>query len=155
MNIVIIDDERTFETSPDDNVTYLRTEQEALAYFAKWWTQFLSGGYDCQIDELWFDHDLGDGGEALSVAKFLWALSGTLEGLNMPIEAIFVHSQNPVGAERILDYCEAITLRARRVPLPTLVPSEAQRIRYICSGCKRPDNDHRFAPCDGAEWEAE
>lgn len=27
------------------------------------------------------------------------------------------------------------------------------RVTYVCTGCQKPDTDHRFEACDGARWE--
>lgn len=97
--IVIVDDERTFDT--DLPVVYLRSADEALLWFARWITDYYSAvsGAESRITEVWFDHDLGDGDDALVVAKFLAAVDWAQEG----IDVVFVHSQNPVGASNIVD----------------------------------------------------
>lgn len=98
MNIVVIDDERTFVYAGE--VTYLRSSAEALDWIARWYTDCRLGVEDPTIDELWLDHDLGGEDTIVPVAKFLKALS--LEG-PLPIERIYVHSQNPVGGDNVMD----------------------------------------------------
>jgi hypothetical protein len=123
--VVVIDDERTFDT--DDEIIYLRTVDGAISWLAQWWmTNKMRPrrAGERRIDELWFDHDLGESGEAIVVARFLWALeSAAVEGL--PIEAIYVHSQNPVGAENILSMVKGCAVVSMRSPLPELMPSDS------------------------------
>lgn len=111
--IVVVDDERTFAGHVD---VYLRTEDEALAWFARW----LSNPYSDPITELWLDHDLGDGGTVQPVADFLeWVVMAT--GTDHPeIGQVRVHSQNPVGADRLVSTSMAFCSDVRRVHLPVL-----------------------------------
>lgn len=123
--IVVIDDERTFDT--DEEVIYLRTADEALAWFAKWWTTNENRPAFCdprKIDQLWFDHDLGPGGDATVVANFLATLNRrglapVGEGL-LPISTIYIHSQNPVGSQNlwcILSGCASVVTNCGLPPL--------------------------------------
>lgn len=120
MNIVVIDDERTFKH--DGEVTYLRSSAAALDWFARWYTAVWFSPEDQLIDELWLDHDLGGDDTIVSVGKFLKALS--LKH-TLPIRRIYVHSQNPVGGSDVVDIVRSVGLHpARRVPLPTLLDTE-------------------------------
>jgi hypothetical protein len=119
-NIIVLDDERTFDT---DSVTkYLRTATEGLAYFAELFTKNSTIPYGVVPDvihELWLDHDLGEGGgEATTVVNFISALSRT--NSRIYIQSIFVHSQNPVGAANLMASCQGLAPTVRRVPLPDL-----------------------------------
>lgn len=117
--VVVIDDERTFDT--DEPIVYLRTADEALAYLAAWWTMNLRAPMDCElwIDALYLDHDLGPGQDAGVVADFLSCLREI--GPELPILEVFVHTQNPVGAKNLLATCANIGQSVTRIPLPNLI----------------------------------
>lgn len=118
-----------------DHVVYLRTVDQALAWFAKWWTENENRPLMASprtIDELWFDHDLGDSGEAIVVARFLSALNRAgVDGMNvnmmLAIDSINVHSQNPIGAENLLRELAGCAGVVTRQGLPKLLESEAER----------------------------
>ena len=122
--IIVIDDERTFKSHED--ILYLRTPKDALAYLADWWTVNMNrpmGAPPKWIDALWLDHDLGSEGgdtqDVIPVVSFLYQLSRMGE---LPIRDIFVHSQNSVGASNLMNFAEEIASGcARRMPLPALV----------------------------------
>ena len=114
--IIVVDDERTFKS--DDEIIYFRTQDEALSGIVKIWTKWYMS-YGSPIDELWLDHDLGpDSGDAAEIAEFLkafdnaWNLSGFIKN-------IYVHSQNPVGADNLMGLLDIFN--PTRVPLPELV----------------------------------
>lgn len=104
--IVVVDDERTFDV--DLPVTYLRTEDEALAWFARWWLKHETTWHYEEsppaIGQLWLDHDLGDGQDVMVVVRFLRQLSATSR-YGLPITHTLVHTQNPVGGQNIVDLC--------------------------------------------------
>lgn len=119
MVTVVIDDERTFDTNID--VIYLRSSDEALAWLAKWWLRNVSrpmGVEEDFIQELWFDHDLGDGDDASVVAKFLYELKN--RGDLPMIKTIMVHSQNPVGARNLADLLYGCARHVQTSALPKL-----------------------------------
>lgn len=122
--IVVIDDERTFARDPllDSEFVYLRTSQDAMAWFAKVYTQWHFAPVAPEINQIWFDHDLGEESQedAIWVARFVSALaSGTLAGRQMfDNTEIYVHSQNAVGASNIADVLKYMA--AKVVPLPAL-----------------------------------
>jgi len=119
MVTVVIDDERTFDT--DIDVIYLRSSDEALAWLAKWWLRNISrpmGAEEEGLQELWFDHDLGEGDDASVIAKFLMELN--LRGELPMIKSIKVHSQNPVGARNLADLLHGCALYVRTSSLPNL-----------------------------------
>lgn len=123
MNVVIIDDERTFANGGNGlDLTHLRTSNEALAFLARVWTaQSLApvGAYihENTISELWLDHDLGDGDDIMIVVRFLRELARFSE---LPIQRIYVHTQNPVGAENIISELRDIGIPVQRCGLPGL-----------------------------------
>jgi hypothetical protein len=83
-DIVVIDDERTFQGNVD---IYLRSSDEALLWLAKVAVnQYYN--YGEPVQELWLDHDLGNGDDICIVVDFLMLL-------DFQIEKIWVHSQNP------------------------------------------------------------
>jgi len=109
--IVVIDDERTFNT--DDNIVYLRTENEALAFLARTYCE-ASLRYGPAI-ELYLDHDLGENQDIRIVVDFLVCLGG------VPwVSDVWVHSQNPT-TEWIVQVLRKAGYKAHRIPLPTLV----------------------------------
>lgn len=102
--VIVLDDERTFQS--DEPVVYLRTANEALAWFAAWWTKDRRSSVYAPIvwvDELWLDHDLGEGEDATIVVDFLYSLNehGGDRVDPLPIRKVIVHSQNPVGARNL------------------------------------------------------
>lgn len=118
--IVVVDDERTFDT--DEEIIYLRTVDEAISWIAQWWTTNQNRPYMASarwIDELWFDHDLGESGDAITVANFIRALS-EVNGDVFPIHTINVHSQNPVGADNIVSATAGCAELINRTGLPRL-----------------------------------
>jgi hypothetical protein len=116
--IVVIDDERTFDS--DEEIIYLRSADEALAWLAKWLVRDfnrLIGVPEEKISQLWLDHDLGDGDDIGIVVDFLLVIHP-----NFPrIESIMVHSQNPVGASRVVEDAEMLCKNVIRTGLPKLV----------------------------------
>lgn len=114
-NIVVVDDERTFyhrhnPVGPMPTYTYLRTSAEALGWLARSWTVYWTtpGASIGRIDQLWLDHDLGGEDTIKPVVDFLL----TLDYANMTrnsddepawIGEILVHSQNPSGAEGVVN----------------------------------------------------
>jgi hypothetical protein len=111
--IIIVDDERTFANS--DDAVYCRSSNEALALLARvYCDQRLR--YADPIQELWLDHDLGDGDDIRIVVDFLTVL-GDLE-----IDEINIHSQNPT-TDWIVTTLSPIYGRnyVKRVPLPELI----------------------------------
>lgn len=116
MNIVVIDDERTFHDLPNPEIfvyedkdialnmmrqqesVYLKTEAEACHFLWK----FLFGADT--IDELWLDHDLGHGGTVWPIVLGLAALVSY--GVVIPINNIFVHTANPVRGKEMVEMLE-------------------------------------------------
>ena len=126
--IIVVDDERTFARSyqSDIPVLHLRTTQEALAWFANYITNFSRqpAGSMYMIEEIWFDHDLGEKScdDAIQIARFVALFTN---GEYMPSifqdTKIYIHSQNPVGAENIRRVFEYSMNKAEIVPLPELI----------------------------------
>ncbi len=124
--IVVIDDERIFTDPAFEDAIYLRTADEALRWIAKWYNRQWDTplGAEEVIKEIWFDHDLGEGDNALLTAALFARLLRDLTetgGLTNLVKGIYIHSQNPVGAARIektLDNLVGEHYLAYRVPLP-------------------------------------
>ena len=106
--ILVIDDERIFPAFHHDGntVVYARTSAEAIA--------LLDDDHDTW-DEVWFDHDLGPRGDARKVMTYLEERRQS--GNPVLIEAIYVHSMNPVGASELVSGLSKM-YPTRRVPLP-------------------------------------
>ena len=116
--IIVIDDERTFDFN---DVTYFRDGQTAMVWFALRCSgaSHLPEGALEPISEIWFDHDLGPKSnfDALAVARFV-ALMKAFDLGDIKDASIYVHSQNPVGAEQIMN--AFYSGDAVRVSLPPL-----------------------------------
>lgn len=100
---VFIDDIRTLnpEKYPGDYV-YLRNSNDALAWFARWWMS----PYPEEIEEIWFDHDLGGEDTSVVVAKFMvmmYNFSVNCFQLVPPVKNVIIHTANPVGAQNLRD----------------------------------------------------
>ena len=88
MRILVVDDERTVGFL--DEPVYARTAGAAIEMLRE----------ITSLDELWLDHDLGEGGDGYAVASYLEERAS--QGLPLPIGRIVIHSMNPVGAQRML-----------------------------------------------------
>jgi hypothetical protein len=115
--IVVIDDERTFDT--EDEVTYLRTEDEALLFLTRWFVEW-NYGRAPSIDALYLDHDLGENQDIVVVVRFL----GLLKNVKKAVLKVFIHTQNPVGAQNMWTDCSRFSNHVERIPLPALKTKE-------------------------------
>jgi hypothetical protein len=102
-SVLVIDDLRLFDRQkmglePNDRLTHARTSAQGLALLE---TQ--------AWDELWLDYDLGAGDDANRILNYLE--QRFYEERPVALGVIFVHSDNPVGAQRL-----ALTL-ARYYPV--------------------------------------
>lgn len=80
-----------------------------------------------QWDEVWFDHDLGEAGDAGKVLEFLEEQREA--GYPIQIDAVYVHSMNPPGADELERGLRRM-YPTRRVPLPwTRTPRGAPHAR--------------------------
>jgi len=109
-DILIIDDERVFPSLERVfHVTYARTSADAIALLAS----------DTVWREVWFDHDLGPGDDAMRVLVFMANVHDVAPGVwRRRIERAFVHSMNPVGAANIRSRVKDFGIVTRRIPLP-------------------------------------
>lgn len=87
MHTLVVDDER--EIAGLDGAVYARTAAEAIDLLR----------IADSLEELWLDHDLGDGGNGYTVASYLERRAQT--GSLLPIKRVVIHSMNPVGAQRM------------------------------------------------------
>lgn len=95
--IVLIDDERTFKPEIlDSEYLLFKTSAEALT-----WLESINR--DTQIDQLWFDHDLGIvDGQKDTAMPFVHRLEEMLFLATAPeIGEVVVHTSNSVGGDRI------------------------------------------------------
>lgn len=112
MKTVVIDDERTFSDKyAQGERIYLRNSSDALVFLAKHWVEYTMNYGEKII--LFLDHDLGEGDDIRIVVDFLCV--SQMQG----IEAIFIHSQNPVSEKLVLPLQNAGYI-ASKVPLPKL-----------------------------------
>lgn len=120
--IVVIDDERTFDT--DDEIVYARTSNEGLAVIAKVWTDAVLN-YGSTDIYLYLDHDLGGSDTIMPVVNFLYVTGWVTESvvLRLPdiISGIYVHSQNPTAGDSIVPVLSKVYKNVERIPLPALV----------------------------------
>lgn len=116
--ILVIDDERIFHPdpvsfhpfTPNDNLTYARTPDEAI--------KLLESGL--VWDEVWFDHDLGENLDGMQVVRHM-VKAKYEDGVDWTktIKAGKVHSMNPVGARNIQSaLLEDLDIPAILVSLP-------------------------------------
>ena len=82
---ILIDDLRSFADNRDCVVA--RSSEEGVKVLGENMLQ--------PIDELWLDHDLGGDDE-------IWPVITLLETVTFNIGAIYVHTSNPSGAERMM-----------------------------------------------------
>ena len=87
MLVLVVDDERTLAFLGE--AVYARTAGAAIEMLRE----------VASLDELWLDHDLGEGGDGYAVASYLEERAS--QGLPLPIGRIVIHSMNPVGAQRM------------------------------------------------------
>lgn len=85
MKILVIDDERTFIFSEDDEVVYARNLYEAR--------EFLLNEH---WDEVWLDHDLGNGEDVSKLTNEIEASRIVLD-----VDWFYIHTMNPVGRDNI------------------------------------------------------
>lgn len=95
--IVLIDDERTFKPSVlDGDYLLFKTSAEAVSWLT-------SLDRETQIEQIWFDHDLGIvEGQKDTVMPFVHQLEEMLFLATAPeIKQVVVHTSNNVGGDRI------------------------------------------------------
>jgi hypothetical protein len=95
--IVLIDDERTFKPEVlDGEYLLFKTSAEALT-----WLESIDR--DTQVDQIWFDHDLGMvDGEPDTTIPVVQRLEEMLFFATAPeIGSIVVHTSNSIGGDRI------------------------------------------------------
>jgi hypothetical protein len=93
MNILFVDDTRTFPDHPEDCVVTVRTAAEAIVELRM---------PKVQWDEIWLDFDLGGVygqmelyDTAMPVA--LWLAEQAFYGCSYKVKQIMIHTGNPVG----------------------------------------------------------
>ena len=118
--IIVIDDERTFKNYHEKDIIYLRTNDEAFNWITKYWISYYHAPFGSvdKIEEIWFDHDLGDGSEDVPLSVTFMSLVAAT-GMPFPVENVWVHSQNPVGAAKIALILN-LGYKAKVSPLPDL-----------------------------------
>ena len=100
---LVIDDDDLVGV-PDQTI-HVRTQAEAIAVLKsrRFW------------DAVYFDHDLGHGGDTMEVAH--WLREATASGTAPSIERVYVHSMNPVGAENLYEVLRKL-YPTQRISLP-------------------------------------
>lgn len=120
--ILIIDDERSFAHNfePDEaEVIYRRNVGDALSLLVSIWNEdCLFDWHPYGFDEIWLDHDLGDGGDIMVIVHWFASIAFLRRGF--PVRKIYVHSMNPVGAENIVNRLKP-NYDVQRCALPELV----------------------------------
>lgn len=114
MAIVVIDDERTLKI--DGNVDHFRDARSGLGYLATvWTTQVQYSDNTNVIDQLFLDHDLGDGLTVNVIVRWLETIAYL--GHPLAVKKIYVHSMNIVGAASIVATLSR-WYNVERIPLP-------------------------------------
>src|SRR5574338_63724 len=114
--VLVIDDQRIFADSPDTEWTHETTSQEGI-------DALVVGG---PWDEIWLDHDLGmesygSGYDLVSeLVRSLQADEVSVSEVVTPDGQIWVHSMNPVGADRMVAALAPYFSVARIDPTPFL-----------------------------------
>lgn len=124
--IIVIDDERTFAWygAGRGEIRYARTSSEGIVSIAKAWTNY-SLRFGNMVD-LYLDHDLGENDTIMPVVDFLYSAAnveakGSITGLTMFIQNIYIHSQNPTAGDTIIPLLSPLYNNVQRIALPELV----------------------------------
>jgi hypothetical protein len=118
--ILVIDDERDFAVGEDVTVQYVRNSKDALHMLAKLYVNQYKAGHNYDLDALMLDHDLGGEDDINVVVDFL-ILIGPSESKNpFRVKKIYVHTMNPVGADRVVNKLKAYGYDVDRVSLPKI-----------------------------------
>ena len=124
--IIVIDDERTFAWygAGRGEIRYARNSAEGIVSIAKAWTNYALRFGD--LIDLYLDHDLGENDTIMPVVDFLYVAAnaeakGSITGLSMFINNIYIHSQNPTAADTIVPLLSPLYKKVQRIPLPELV----------------------------------
>ena len=124
--IIVIDDERTFKESTPGyvEVLYARNSNEGIAILGKYWADYVIR-YGNRVD-LYLDHDLGENDTIMPVVDFLYVAGcggakNSVGGLTDVIANIFVHSQNPTAADKIVPLLAPFYENVKQIPLPELI----------------------------------
>jgi len=104
MKVLVIDDERVFPFE----ATYARSSAEAIDNLSD----------EQEWDEVWFDHDLGLGDDAMMIVKWMGLQHITGVRWSDRIRRAYVHSMNPVGATNIRSRIKDFGIPTYRVGLP-------------------------------------
>lgn len=111
MNTLVIDDMRTIEFRKE-TPPHARTSQEGI--------ELLKAGV---WDELWLDYDLGGDDTGMNVVRYI------LEN-NIHLEIIFIHSSNPVGANRMVEELNHHGYEAMRVDVLDLARKGVLKLNW-------------------------
>ena len=101
LGILVIDDLRLFGAF---KARYARTSAEGKAILGKITST-------APLDELWLDHDLGQGDDIRSIV--LWLAERAYFGDPLPVKEVVVISKNPIGAEWMMNTL-AVGYKVRR-----------------------------------------
>lgn len=107
--VLLIDDLRDFRDGRETLIA--RTSAQALAILAD----------RPELDELWLDHDLGElaDGRVDSIMSVVDFLNGEAAfGAPYPVQVVYVHTSNPVGAQQMMAGLQRYGYTARRVNAP-------------------------------------
>lgn len=111
-NIIVVDDERTFDMKAGIIVHCRDAEigQQVICNFEE---------YRLVIDELWLDHDLGENKSIVVLVDWLCERSFNDDKVN--IGTVYVHSQNPIGAQAMVRTLDRYGYNVVRCGLPTMM----------------------------------
>lgn len=89
MRILVIDDEREFKFPGAEKIVYAKSIEDAftwIKYYQRW-------------DQVWLDHDLGDGIDVITFCNMVEKTA--YQGRLYNIGEFVIHSMNPVGRARM------------------------------------------------------
>jgi hypothetical protein len=108
--ILVIDDQRIFKDREDAEIIHETTSDKGFI------TLVMNGPWD----EVWLDHDLGMESSQSGYEMVMDVVSGLEDGTPLEIGKVYVHSMNPVGADRMVQALTRYFDVARIDPTPYL-----------------------------------
>ena len=90
--ILVIDDQRIFKDREGAEIVHETTSDEGFI------TLVMEGPWD----EVWLDHDLGMESSQNGYEMVMDVVEGLVDSAPLEIGRVYVHSMNPVGADRMV-----------------------------------------------------
>lgn len=112
--ILVIDDQRIFKPLPG------RPEAQTLVHETTSDEGFITLTMGQPWDEVWLDHDLGMESSQSGYEMVMDVIRGIEDGAPLDVKKFYVHSMNPVGADRMVQALSRHFPVARIDPTPYL-----------------------------------